>query len=97
MQGFTKGRSLRSRRQKGKGKQKFWRARMLKTGTFSPLFPFSPFSLASHAGIFRGARISSLPTREEIRAPLKTRAWEATFSRALGVSTRPVPAFPFPF
>ena len=39
--------------------------------------------LASHAGVFRGARISSLsslvflPGREEIRAPLKTPAWEA--------------------
>ena len=42
VQDFTKGRSLRSRRQKGKGKQKFWRARMLKTGTFSSLFSFSP-------------------------------------------------------
>ena len=31
VQGFTKG------RQKGKGRQKFWRARMLKTETFSPL------------------------------------------------------------
>ena len=30
--------------------------------------------VASHAGVFRGARISSLPT---IRAPLKTPAWEA--------------------
>ena len=36
--------------------------------------------LASHAGVFRGVRFSSLPTfvgREEIRAPLKTPAWEA--------------------
>ena len=33
--------------------------------------------VASHAGVFRGARISSLP-REEKRAPLKTPAWEAT-------------------
>ena len=33
--------------------------------------------IASHAGVFWGARISSLPTREEIRAPLKTPAWEA--------------------
>ena len=32
--------------------------------------------LASHAGVFRGARISSVG-REEIRAPLKTPAWEA--------------------
>ena len=34
--------------------------------------------LASHAGVFRGARISSLPVgRDEKRAPLKTPAWEA--------------------
>ena len=41
--------------------------------------------VASHAGFFRGARFSSLPTKEqafvgrdEERAPLKTSAWEAT-------------------
>ena len=35
--------------------------------------------LASHAGVFRGARISSaFVGREEIRARLKTLAWEAT-------------------
>ena len=38
----------------------------------------------AHAGVFRGARISSLPIipfvgREEIRAPLKTPAWVARF------------------
>ena len=38
--------------------------------------------LVSHAGVFRVARISSLPTnafvgRDETRAPLKTPAWEA--------------------
>ena len=35
--------------------------------------------LASHAGVFRGVRFSSLPTkgRDERRAPLKTPAWEA--------------------
>ena len=49
MQGLTKGRSLRSRRQKGKGKQKFWGARMLKTETFSPLFPFPPSSCSPRA------------------------------------------------
>ena len=45
----------------------------------------SPLKVASHAGVFRGAR------REEIRAPLKTPAWEATlkgdtlsFSRSVG-------------
>ena len=43
VQGFTKG------RQKGKGKQKFWRARMLKTETFSPLFPFPPSSCSPRA------------------------------------------------
>ena len=33
--------------------------------------------LASHAGVFMGAGISSLPTvGDEIRAPLKTPAWE---------------------
>ena len=43
----------------------------------------SCFYKASHAGVFSGARISSLPTkfvgRDEIRAPLKTPAWEASF------------------
>ena len=33
--------------------------------------------IASHAGVFRGARFSSLPTNDEKRAPLKTPAWEA--------------------
>ena len=33
--------------------------------------------VASHVGGFRGARISSLPARDEIRASLKTPAWEA--------------------
>ena len=37
----------------------------------------SHMMVASHAGDFRGARISSLPTRDEIRASLKTPAWEA--------------------
>lgn len=38
-------------------------------------------SLASHAGVFRGARTSSLPTnrRDEIRAPLKMPSREAIF------------------
>ena len=40
--------------------------------------------IASHAGVFRGARISSLPTgREEIRAPLKMPAWEAKVDNTL--------------
>ena len=39
-----------------------------------------PSVLASHAGVFRGARIS---WREEIRAPLKPPAWEATSVQAL--------------
>ena len=42
--------------------------------------PHSWTQLASPAGVLRGARISSLPTkggREEIRAPLKTPAGEA--------------------
>ena len=34
--------------------------------------------LASNTGVFRGARLSSLPTRDETRAPLKTPAWEAS-------------------
>ena len=42
--------------------------------------------LASHAGVFRGARFSSLPTkdegRDEKRAPLKTPAWEAKLDPA---------------
>ena len=33
---------------------------------------------ASHAGVFRGARLSSLPTRDEGRALLNTPAWEAS-------------------
>ena len=33
--------------------------------------------LASHAGVSRGARFSSLVGRDEIPAPLKTPAWEA--------------------
>ena len=40
----------------------------------------APWTIASHAGVFRGARISSLPReegRDEIRVPLKTPAWEA--------------------
>ena len=40
-------------------------------------------TVASHAGVFRGARISSLPTPQEIRAPLKTPAWEASITGAL--------------
>ena len=34
--------------------------------------------LASYAGVFRGTRLSSLPTRDERRAPPKTPAWEAS-------------------
>ena len=50
--------------------------------------------VASHAGIFRGARFSSLPTRRdemkmnEKRAPLKTLAWEATLIGAEDVSSK---------
>ena len=33
--------------------------------------------VVSHADVFRGGRLSSLPTRGERRAPLKTSAWEA--------------------
>ena len=39
---------------------------------------YSRINIASHAGVFRGGRISSLVVgREEIRAPLKTPAREA--------------------
>ena len=44
----------------------------------------SRVSLASHAGVFRGARFSTLPVgRDEKRAPLKTPAWEARVSAAM--------------
>ena len=33
---------------------------------------------ASHTGVFRGARLSSLPTRDERRAPPKTPEWKAS-------------------
>ena len=39
--------------------------------------------VASHADVFRGGRRSSLPTRDERRAPLKTSAWEANAVREL--------------
>ena len=42
-----------------------------------PVFPLAPVSLASPAGVFRGAR-SSL--EGEKRAPLKTPEWEANVS-----------------
>ena len=51
-------------------------------GQVSVLF-FSAWCVASHAGVFRGARISSLPTPQEIRAPLKTPAWEVSITGAL--------------
>ena len=42
-------------------------------------------NVASPADVFRGDRISSLPTREEIRSPLKTSAGEAiTAAKAKG-------------
>ena len=37
-------------------------------------------NIASHEGFFRGARFSSLTSRDEKRAPLKTSAWEATLN-----------------
>ena len=40
-------------------------------------------TVASHAGVFRGPRISV--GREEIRAPLKTPAWEATLTATICV------------
>ena len=51
-------------------------ALLFKTGIVTVHLP-----LASHAGIFRGARLPSLPTRDERRAPLKTSAWEANLPR----------------
>ena len=47
-------------------------------------FHETALDLASPAGVFRGDRISSLPTggREEIRSPLKTPAEEATLDLA---------------
>ena len=36
----------------------------------------SDFWVASHAGVFRGARVSS-EGRDEIRAPINTPVWEA--------------------
>ena len=45
------------------------------------VFPLAPVSLASPAGVFRGARFSSL--EGEKRAPLKTSEWEATVSRGV--------------
>ena len=44
-----------------------------KFSSFFTIYFWASFILASDAGVFRGARISSL------RAPLKTPAWEATF------------------
>ena len=37
--------------------------------------------LASHAGVFRRARPTSLVGRDERRAPLKTPPWEANLPR----------------
>ena len=65
-------------------------------------------AVASHAGLFRGARISSyffLVGREEIRAPLKTPAWEASVAGVkrgkgredLGAWSRALIPFLFPF
>ena len=39
--------------------------------------------VALYADVFRGGRLSSLPTRGERRAPLKTSAWEANAIREL--------------
>ena len=44
------------------------------------VFIFSVF-VAGDTGVFRGPRISSLVGKEEIRAPLKTPAWEVTGDR----------------
>ena len=43
-------------------------------------------SVASHAGIFRGARFSSFVGRNEKRAPLKTPAWEARLSVNISIT-----------
>ena len=37
-------------------------------------------TVASHAGVFRGGRFSSLLGRDEKRVPLKTPAWEASMT-----------------
>ena len=53
---------------------------MLSPFAFLLLVIFSPFPLASHAGVFRELVFHpSLVGRDEKRAPLKTPAWEATF------------------
>ena len=79
---------LRGRR--SKGKRKGIRARDHAPKSSLPFPLLTPATLASHAGVFRGARISSLPTRkkyEEIRAPLKRPAWEATATQAISQTT----------
>ena len=45
-------------------------------------------ALASHAGVFSGARFSSLG-RDEKRAPLKTPAWEAIGAQVLSYIAKP--------
>ena len=68
--------------------------RLTSQGQFAPKYSFLVsrplghcsfrISLASHAGVFRGARFSVLPktfvARDDKRAPLKTPAWEARIS-----------------
>ena len=52
-----------------------WKIRPISVKRWKPVW-----ILASQAGVFRGARFSSLPT--EKRSPLKTPAWEAIWIRA---------------
>ena len=53
----------------------WWRLRLS-----AKIWALLRLSVASHAGIFRGARFSSFVGRNEKRAPLKTPAWEARLS-----------------
>ena len=49
-------------------------------------------TVASHAGVFRGACIFSLVERDEIRALLKTPAWEANLTDTLHITTHHYPS-----
>ena len=48
-------------------------------------------TVATHAGVFRAACISSLVERDEIRALLKTPAWEANLTDTLHITTHHYP------
>ena len=53
-------------------------------------------TVASHVGVFRGACISSLVERDEIRALLKTPAWEANLTDTLHITTHHYPSLHIP-